>query len=109
MVTLVWVAPALTAVVTGTVAKPLASTMINSHLVRRRPTPIPCSPVISGPPRIGATTFPRSSRPSANPPRWIVRRSHMAREGFIHVPGGDVYYRSVGTGGVPLLCLHGGP
>lgn len=34
----------------------------------------------------------------------------MAREGFIHVPGGDVYYRSVGGGGgVPLLCLHGGP
>lgn len=33
----------------------------------------------------------------------------MAREGFIHVPGGDVFYRSVGEGGIPLLCLHGGP
>jgi proline-specific peptidase len=33
----------------------------------------------------------------------------MTRDGFIHVPGGDVYYRSVGEGGVPLLCLHGGP
>jgi proline-specific peptidase len=33
----------------------------------------------------------------------------MAREGFVEVPGGKVYYRSVGEGGVPLLCLHGGP
>ncbi len=33
----------------------------------------------------------------------------MAREGMITVPGGRVFYRSVGTGGVPLLCLHGGP
>jgi pimeloyl-ACP methyl ester carboxylesterase len=33
----------------------------------------------------------------------------MAREGFIHVPGGAVCYRSVGAGGIPLLCLHGGP
>ncbi|MBJ7593757.1 MAG: proline iminopeptidase-family hydrolase [Candidatus Dormibacteraeota bacterium] len=33
----------------------------------------------------------------------------MARKGFIHVPGGDVYFQSVGEGGVPLLCLHGGP
>jgi proline iminopeptidase len=31
-------------------------------------------------------------------------------EGYIDVPGGKVWYRSVGTGdGVPLLCLHGGP
>jgi proline iminopeptidase len=34
----------------------------------------------------------------------------MAREGFIEVPGGRVWYRSVGAGGgTPLLCLHGGP
>ncbi|MBJ7593425.1 MAG: proline iminopeptidase-family hydrolase [Candidatus Dormibacteraeota bacterium] len=33
----------------------------------------------------------------------------MARKGFINVPGGDVYYQSVGEGGVPLLCVHGGP
>jgi len=30
-------------------------------------------------------------------------------EGMIDVPGGRVWYRSVGEGGVPLLCLHGGP
>src|SRR5919197_4105311 len=30
-------------------------------------------------------------------------------EGFVEVPGGRVWYRSVGEGGVPLLCLHGGP
>lgn len=33
----------------------------------------------------------------------------MADEGFIDVPGGRVWYRSVGEGGIPLLCLHGGP
>ncbi|HCO02181.1 MAG TPA: proline iminopeptidase [Actinobacteria bacterium] len=32
-----------------------------------------------------------------------------AEEGFVPVPGGRVWYRSVGEGGVPLLCLHGGP
>jgi proline iminopeptidase len=30
-------------------------------------------------------------------------------EGMVPVPGGRVWYRSVGEGGVPLLCLHGGP
>jgi proline-specific peptidase len=30
-------------------------------------------------------------------------------EGYIGVPGGRVWYRSVGEGGTPLLCLHGGP
>jgi proline-specific peptidase len=30
-------------------------------------------------------------------------------EGYISVPGGRVWYRSVGEGGVPLLVLHGGP
>jgi len=30
-------------------------------------------------------------------------------EGFVEVPGGRVFYRSVGEGSVPLLCLHGGP
>jgi proline iminopeptidase len=33
----------------------------------------------------------------------------MAEEGFIPVSGGRVWYLSVGEGGVPLLCLHGGP
>lgn len=34
----------------------------------------------------------------------------MSDEGFIEVPGGRVWYRSVGSGdGLPLLCLHGGP
>jgi len=28
---------------------------------------------------------------------------------MLPVPGGNVYYRTEGTGGVPLLCLHGGP
>jgi proline-specific peptidase len=32
-----------------------------------------------------------------------------ATEGYIEVPGGRVWYRSVGEGGTPLLCLHGGP
>lgn len=32
-------------------------------------------------------------------------------EGSIEVPGGKVWYRTVGEGGsgIPLLCLHGGP
>lgn len=30
-------------------------------------------------------------------------------EGFIEVEGGRVWWYSVGEGGVPLLCLHGGP
>jgi proline-specific peptidase len=33
----------------------------------------------------------------------------VASEGMLEVPGGRVWYRSVGEGGVPLLCLHGGP
>jgi proline iminopeptidase len=37
----------------------------------------------------------------------------MANEGLIDVPGGRVWYRSVGgsagDGRTPLLCLHGGP
>lgn len=31
------------------------------------------------------------------------------REGMLDVPGGRVWYRSLGEGGIPLLCLHGGP
>jgi proline-specific peptidase len=31
------------------------------------------------------------------------------REGTLVVPGGRVWYRIVGDGGIPLLCLHGGP
>lgn len=30
-------------------------------------------------------------------------------EGEIPVPGGRVWYRRAGTGGVPLLLVHGGP
>jgi proline-specific peptidase len=32
-----------------------------------------------------------------------------SQEGYIEVDGGRVWYRSVGEGGTPLLCLHGGP
>ncbi|WP_020495329.1 proline iminopeptidase-family hydrolase [Sciscionella marina] len=31
------------------------------------------------------------------------------REGRIAVPGGSVWYRRMGSGGVPLLLVHGGP
>lgn len=30
-------------------------------------------------------------------------------EGYISVPGGDVWYRRMGSGGVPLVIVHGGP
>ena len=30
-------------------------------------------------------------------------------EGTIAVPGGNVWYKTIGEGGIPLLCLHGGP
>jgi proline-specific peptidase len=33
----------------------------------------------------------------------------VSDEGFIEVPGGRVWYRRLGSGGIPLLCLHGGP
>jgi proline iminopeptidase len=33
----------------------------------------------------------------------------MSEEGYVDVPGGRVWYKSLGEGGVPLLCLHGGP
>src|SRR3954452_8683792 len=32
-----------------------------------------------------------------------------AEEGYIPVEGGRVWYRDIGTGGIPLLTLHGGP
>src|SRR4051794_622965 len=32
-----------------------------------------------------------------------------SEEGYVQVPGGSVWYRSMGDGDVPLLCLHGGP
>jgi proline iminopeptidase len=33
-----------------------------------------------------------------------------AREGYVQVPGGRVWYRIVGpANGVPLVTLHGGP
>lgn len=35
--------------------------------------------------------------------------TERAEEGHVQVPGGRVWYRAVGRGGVPLLCLHGGP
>ena len=35
--------------------------------------------------------------------------AQVVREGMIDVPDGRVWYRSVGEGGVPLVCLHGGP
>ena len=33
----------------------------------------------------------------------------MSSEGHVEVPGGRIWYKSVGEGGIPLLCLHGGP
>lgn len=30
-------------------------------------------------------------------------------EGYVDVPGGKVYWRDAGQGGIPLLTLHGGP
>lgn len=33
----------------------------------------------------------------------------LTAEGTIVVPGGAVWYQTVGEGGIPLLCLHGGP
>src|SRR4051812_47544191 len=33
----------------------------------------------------------------------------MDSEGFVDVPGGRVWWGSLGEGGIPLLCLHGGP
>lgn len=35
--------------------------------------------------------------------------AHPVREGTIQVPGGRVWYKVVGEGGIPILCLHGGP
>ena len=32
-----------------------------------------------------------------------------AEEGKINVDGYQIWYRRVGTGGIPLLTLHGGP
>jgi proline-specific peptidase len=56
---------------------------------------VPCSPVRSL----------AKAQPLATP--RIAATDH---EGYIDVPGGRVWYRSVGDGsGVPLLCLHGGP
>lgn len=38
-----------------------------------------------------------------------MSRMPPVREGTIDVPGGKVWYQVVGEGGIPLLCLHGGP
>lgn len=38
-----------------------------------------------------------------------VSQAVPIHEGTIPVPGGNVWYRTVGEGGLPLLCLHGGP
>ena len=40
-----------------------------------------------------------------------MTQTHLnAREGYVPVPGGKVWYRIVGSGGAtPLLTLHGGP
>jgi proline iminopeptidase len=39
----------------------------------------------------------------------VITPQLRVKEGFIPVPGGKVWYRMVGEGGIPLLCLHGGP
>ena len=41
--------------------------------------------------------------------KGLMTMTIRVREGMIEVPAGRVWYRSVGEGGVPLLCLHGGP
>ena len=33
----------------------------------------------------------------------------VSREGTIEVPGGRVWFQTIGEGGIPLLALHGGP
>ncbi len=49
-----------------------------------------------------------SCRPRGEPAAPRIPATN--EEGYIDVPGGRVWYRSVGDGsGVPLLCLHGGP
>ena len=35
--------------------------------------------------------------------------SPVTRQGIVEVPGGKVWYQTVGEGGIPLLALHGGP
>jgi len=39
----------------------------------------------------------------------VITPQLRVKEGFIPVPGGKVWYRVVGEGGIPVLCLHGGP
>lgn len=68
---------------------------------------------------VGLTTEPRFQtgrrlrppvyqRPRRGPP--ARRIAATSEEGYVEVPGGRVWYRSVGDGsGVPILCLHGGP
>ena len=50
-----------------------------------------------------------ADRRDHRPARYPVGDGMKADEGYIEVPGGRVWYRSVGEGGTPLLCLHGGP
>ncbi len=40
-----------------------------------------------------------------------AHKNHNVREGFVKVPGGNIWYRIVGAGkkGIPLLTVHGGP
>ncbi len=46
---------------------------------------------------------------SAGSGGW-AREDLTPRQGYVHVPGGRIWYRIVGTGkGTPLLTLHGGP
>jgi len=39
----------------------------------------------------------------------VIKPKLRVKEGLLAVPGGKVWYRMVGEGGIPLLCLHGGP
>jgi proline iminopeptidase len=38
-----------------------------------------------------------------------MSQAQMDREGFLEVPGGRVWWGAVGEGGLPFLCVHGGP
>jgi proline iminopeptidase len=40
-----------------------------------------------------------------------THKDHNVREGFVNVPGGNIWYKVVGAGkkGIPLLTVHGGP
>ena len=99
--------------------RPARATAIAEHreiahwrsATRTRTWPAPSASGTSGASR--STWNPAARRRSASRARSRLpteRIEHMASEGHIDVPGGSVWYRSVGEGpGAPLLVVHGGP